>query len=99
MNYYPEPDPDEPEFDSELELGIQSETHFLKPSQIPQFIKESGLEKLPDDFAAHDPQTQMVLAVVTEDQMGVFTFDITRPKNKALPTQIKRAKPRGFGTR
>lgn len=99
VNYYPEPDPDEPEFDSELELGIQSETYFLKPSQIPQFIKESGLEELPDDFAAHDHQTQMVLAVVTEDQMGVFTFEITRPKNKALPTQIKRAKPRGFGTR
>ncbi len=58
VNYYPEPDPDEPELDPELELGIQSETRFLKPSQIPQFMKESGLEELPADFATHDPQTE-----------------------------------------
>jgi len=99
VNYYPEPDPDELEFDPDLELGIQSETRFLKPSQIPQLIAESGLEELSGAFAAHDPQTQMVLAVMSDDKMGVFTFDVTRPKNKALPTQIKRAKPRGFGTR
>ena len=40
VNYYPEPDPDEPENDSEL--GIQCETRFLKTSQIPKFIEESG---------------------------------------------------------
>lgn len=97
VNYYPDPDPDEPELDPELELGIQCETRFLKKSQIPQFIAESGLEELQADFEAHDPQTQMVLAVVTEDKMGVLTFDVTRPENKALPTKIKRAKPKGFG--
>lgn len=40
---------------------------------------------------------QMVLAVVTEDQMGVLTFDVTRPENKVLPTKIKRTKPKSFG--
>lgn len=95
VNYYPEPDPDEPELDSEL--GIQCETRFLKTSQIPKFIEESGLEELQADFEAHNPQTQMVLAVMTEDKMDVLTFDVTRPENKALPTKIKRAKPRGFG--
>lgn len=95
VNYYPEPDPDEPENDSEL--GIQCETRFLKTSQIPKFIEESGLEELQADFEAHNPQTQMVLAVMTEDKMDVLTFDVTRPENKALPTKIKRAKPRGFG--
>ncbi len=38
----------------------------------------------------------MVLAVVSEDQMGVLTFDATRPENKALPTKVKRTKPLGF---
>ncbi len=95
VNYYPEPDPDEPELDSEL--GIQCETRFLKKSQIPQFIAESGLEELQADFAAHDPQTQMVLAVVSEDQMDVLTFNVTRPENKALSSKIKRTKPKGFG--
>ena len=95
VNYYPEPDPDEPELDSEL--GIQCETRFLKTSQIPKFIEESGLEELQADFEAHNPQTQMVLAVMTEDKMDVLTFDVTRPENKALPTKIKRTKPKGFG--
>lgn len=62
VNYYPQPDPDEPELDSEL--GIQCETRFLKPSQIPQFVEEFGLEELQADFEAHDLQKQMVLAVV-----------------------------------
>ena len=95
VNYYPEPDPDEPELDSEL--GIQCETRFLKTSQIPKFIEESGLEELQADFEKHNPQTQMVLAVMTEEQMGVLTFDVTGPENKALPTKIKRTKPKGFG--
>ena len=97
VNYYPELDPDESELYPELELGVQCTTRFLKKSQIPQFIAESGLEELSADFEAHDPQTQMVLAAITEDQMGVLTFDVTRPENKALPTKIKRTKPKGFG--
>jgi hypothetical protein len=97
VDYYPEPDPDESKLDPEFEFAVQCTTRFLKKSQIPKFIEESGLEELQADFEVHDPQTQMVLAVVTEDKMGVLTFDVHRPENKPLPTKTKRSRPRGFG--
>lgn len=72
VNYYP---------DAEL---IDTEAKFLKKSQIPQFIQESGLSELQSHFDNHDPQTQMVLAVMSEDTMGVLTIDVHRPTGKAI---------------
>lgn len=84
VNYYP---------DSDL---VDTEARFLKKSQIPNFLQEFGLDELQTHFDSHDPQTQMIMAVISEDTMGVLTIDVTRPEGKAIPTRRQRPKPKGF---
>ena len=85
LNIYP---------DSEL---FDQEARFLKASQLPGFIEESGLTVLQTQFETHDPETQMVIAVITEDQMSAFTVEVQRPESKRLPIQKRRPKVKGFG--
>jgi len=76
---------------------IDRSTKFLKKSQLPQFIQDSGLEELQSHFDSHDPQTQIVMAVISNDAMGTLTIDVTRPADKALPINRQRRKPKGIG--
>ena len=43
----------------------QMSASFLKPSQIPQYARQMGLPTLELEFEQHDPQNQMVVALVT----------------------------------
>ena len=81
---------------SDAEL-VEQEARFLKASQLSGFIEESGLTMLQTQFEAHDPETQMVMAVITNDQMGAFTVDAPRPESKRLPVRRRRPKVKGFG--
>jgi len=76
---------------------IERSAKFLKKSQISQFIQDSGLKELESHFDSHNPQTQMVMAVISDDTMGALTIDVTRPADKALPINRQRPKPKGFG--
>lgn len=43
----------------------QMSASFLKPSQIPRYARQMGLPTLELEFSQHNPQYQMVVALVT----------------------------------
>jgi hypothetical protein len=47
------------------------------------------MDELQSHFDNHDPQTQMVLTVISEETMGVFTIDLHRPEGKEIPKRSK----------
>lgn len=58
----------------------QMEAKFLKSSQIPRLARQMGLPSLQVEFEKHNPQNQMVVALVTAETKGVVTVDLRSPE-------------------
>ena len=78
VNYYPSGD------------IAQMEAKFLKSSQIPRLARQMGLPTLQVEFEKHNPQNQMVVAIVTAETKGVVTVDLRSPEPKSRQPQTKR---------
>lgn len=48
----------------------QMSANFLKPNQIPRLARQLGLPTLQVEFERHNQQDQMVIALVTAENLG-----------------------------
>lgn len=76
----------------------QMSASFLKPSQIKRYARQMGLPTLQIEFEQHNPQNQMVVALVTAQTKGVVTVELHEVEIQAAKasTPESQAQTKGF---
>jgi hypothetical protein len=69
----------------------QMEAKFLKSSQIPRLARQMGLPTLQVEFEKHNPQNQMVVALVTAETKGVVTVEMRSPEPEKPEPQSRQS--------